>query len=326
MKTRVMAAGLAVLMIGAAPGKPENPADVVAALVGKPPGVLSELEAVVGPLHRNPAKWEDAVGPLRRVSPGPAVARASVELAIDVFHQDPAKEADPSLAHWDLEFRTGRDASRQLLARRFPRPAALRDGGRPVLRFGDFYFSALEVGDGFRLSWYREEPMFAVPERSEAETARLLADLAAIANAGFTRQAIETRLGRLVPDPWKESDLLHGSTWDVTYHPSGAARPDRFSIQFKRPLPSRDLYSRVGIERPAVRSNDTHMQSRDIFDQAHRLSRETGYPMPALRGYVIDIEVDPKGLAITDRQAPGSPVWKAEGSRILSFGAFLPRH
>jgi hypothetical protein len=325
MRNAAMAIGLAMVLMGAAPGKAANPLDVVAALVEKPPSVLSGLEAIVGPLHRNPAQWEEAVGPLRRVSPSPAVARAYVELAIDPFHQDPPKVADPSLAHWALDFQTGRDACRKLLARRFPKPAELRDGGRPVLRFGDVYFSALDVGDGFRLSWYREEPLFAIPERSEAETARLLADLAAIANAGFTRQAIEARFGRLVPDRWQEKDLRQGPTWELTYHPSGAARPDELAINFKRPLPSRDLYSRIGIERPAVRSNDTHLQSRDVFDQAHRSSPETGYPMPALRGYVIDIEIDPEGLVETGQQAPGSPVWKAEGSRIVSFHAFLPR-
>jgi len=195
----MMAAGLAVLVMGAAGGETARPVDVVAALIQQPPGVLSGLEAVVGPLHRNPAKWEDAVGPLHRVSPSPAVARAGVELAIDIFHQDPAKVEDPDLAHWDLDFQTGRDACRRLLAQRFPKPRELRADGRPLLRFGDFYFTPLDAGDGFRLSWYREEPLFAIPGRSEGETARLLADLAAIANAGFTRQAIEARLGRLVP-------------------------------------------------------------------------------------------------------------------------------
>ena len=316
---------IAIVSMGATGAKTENPPAVVAALVQQPPSVLSGLESIVGSLHRNPAEWEDAIGPLRRISPGPAVARVYVEMAIDPFHQDPSKVVDPSLKHWALDFRKGRDACRKLLAQRLPGPAELRDGGRPVLRFGDFYFSALDASDGFRLSWYREEPLFAIPERNEAETARLLADLAAIANAGFTRQAIEARLGRLVPDRWKETDLLHGATWDLSYAPSGAARPKEFTIHFQRPLPSRDLYSRIGIERPAVRSNDVHMQSRDVFDQAHRLSTETGYPMPALRGYVIDIGVDPEGLVKTDQRAPGSPVWKAEGSRILSFQAFLPR-
>ena len=322
----MVVAGLAVVMMGAAGGKTATPLDAVAALIDKPPGVLSELEAIVGPLHRNPARWEDAIGPLHRVSPGPAVARAGVELAIDIFHQDPSKVEDPRLAHWDLDFQTGRDACRRLLAQRLPKPQELRDGGRPVLRFGDFYFTALDAGDGFRLTWYREEPLFAIPGRSESGTARLLADLAAIANAGFTRQAIEARLGRLVHDPRENADVLHAGTWDLTYEPSGAARPERFTINFRRPLPSRDLYSRIGIERPAVRSGDVHMQSRDVFDQAHRSSPKTGYPSPALRGYVIDIGVDPEGLVKTDQRAPGGPVWKAEGSRIVSFSAFLPRH
>src|SRR5690242_4292254 len=82
MRKTAIGIGFAVVLKGAAPGRTANPVDVVAALVEKPPGVLSGLEAIVGPLHRNPGKWEEAVGPLRRVSPGPAVARAYVELAI----------------------------------------------------------------------------------------------------------------------------------------------------------------------------------------------------------------------------------------------------
>ena len=98
----LLAAGTA----GAA--KSGNPAIVVSALAEKPPHVLSELEEMVGSLHRDPTQWEQAVGPLHRVSPGPGVARADVDLAIDLFHEDPRKVTDPSLRHWDLDFASGR--------------------------------------------------------------------------------------------------------------------------------------------------------------------------------------------------------------------------
>ncbi|HEV8581020.1 MAG TPA: hypothetical protein VGX68_18295 [Thermoanaerobaculia bacterium] len=312
------------LAVAAGAAKPENPVDVVAALVEKPPAVLSELEKIAGPLHRDPAKWEDAVGPLHRISPGPAVARADVELAIDPFHQDPREVRDPSLEQWDLDFVAGRDACRRLLEKRFPRPHVLRAAGRRVLRFGDFYFSDLDVEDGFRLSWYRSEPLFAIPERSAKQIANLVDDLAAVANAGFSRQAIAARLGPLVYDSALGLDALHGDTWTLQYKPAGAAKPERFTISFKRPLPSRDLLPKLGIQNPAVRSGDVHMQSRTLFDRAKRLSMETGYPLPAVKGYVVSIHVDPEGLVEIDK-APGSPIWSAEGSQILSLSAFLPQ-
>ncbi|HEX4960101.1 MAG TPA: hypothetical protein VF173_04635 [Thermoanaerobaculia bacterium] len=318
-------AGLLALTGAANAAKAGNPAQVVAALAAKPPQVLSELEAVVGPLHRDTAKWEDAVGPLRRLSPGPGVARVDVELAIDVFHQDPQKVQDPSLKRWDLDFLSGREASRRRLAERFPKAQELRDGGRRVLRFGDFYYSELDVEGSFRLTWYRDEPLFAIPLRSEGETAKLVNDIAAVAKAGFSRQAVTARFGALTHDPRREVDAVRSATWDLEFSPPGAAKPERFTISFERPLPSRDLLPQLGIERPAVHAGDTHLQSRTIIDLAHRMSLETGYPLPAVAGYVIDISVDPKGLVETSEHVPGSPVWSADGSQIVSFAAFLPR-
>ena len=302
-----------------------DPAAVIAALVAKPPQALSELEAIVGPLHRDPAKWEDAIGPLNRVSPGPGVARAGVELAIDSFHQDPQKVSDPALGHWDLDFVAGREACRQLLAARFPKIRELRVDGRRVLRFGDFYYSELGADSGFRLSWYDQEPLFAIPLRSAGETAKLVKALAAIASAGFSRQSVVAHLGPLTRDPGQNADVLHTETWDLTYEPAGAAKPQRFSVSFKRPLPSRDLLPRLGIRKPAVESGDTHMRSRTLFDQAKRLSLETGYPLPAVGGYAISLDVDPHGLIETKGRLPGSPIWSAEGSQILSLEAFPSR-
>jgi hypothetical protein len=301
-----------------------KPAEMIAALVAKPPHVLSELEAIIGPLHREPATWADAVGPLHRLAPGHGVAKADVELGIDTYHEDPRKVTDPELLSWSLDFLADRDAGRQLLAARFPAPRELRDGGRRVLRFGDFYFSELDVAGGFRFSWYRQEPLFSIPERSERETAKLVADLAAVANAGFTRQAVAAHLGPLVYDRYLGHDILSSPTWTLDYSPAGAAKPKRFYLVFKRPLPSRGLLPRLGITRPAVRSNDVHGIGRTIVDLDHPVSPETGYSSPALRGYVILIEVYPKGLTQIDEHFPFSLAWSAEGSQIFSIDAWLP--
>ena len=268
-----MIAILGALAPGAASAaQPGNPAAVVQALVEKPPQVLSDLEAVVGSLHRDPARWEQAVGPLLRVSPGPGIARADVELAIDPFHEDPRKVADPSLGHWDLDFPSGREVCRQLLAARFPKMTEFRVDGRRVLRFGDLYLTGLDTADGFRLSWYDREPLFAIPQRSARETAKLVESLAVIAKAGFTRRAIVARFGPLTNDPGWNADVLHTETWDLFYQPAGAAKPKRLSISFKRPLPSRELLPKLGLLKPAVRANDAHAEL-----PVHLRSGETGF-------------------------------------------------
>jgi hypothetical protein len=317
---------LGILATGTAGAvKAGYPATVVSALAEKPPHVLPELEAIVGPLHRDPAKWEEAVGPLHRVSPGPGVARVDVELAIDPFHQDPPKVSDPSLRHWDVDFASGRDAGRRRLAARFPRMKALHVDNRTILRFGDLYFTELDTTDGFRVSWYDREPLFAVPLRSGKETAKLVAALAAVANAGFTRQTVVARLGPLTPDAGHNADVLHTATWDLFYENAGAVKPQRFSVAFKRPLPSRALLPRLGILKPAVKSGDTHLQSRTIFDQMKRVSYETGYPLPAVGGYAVSLGVDLHGLIQTREWIAGSPVWSAQGAQIISLEALPPR-
>jgi hypothetical protein len=322
---KIAFAALGALAAGAAgAARLGIPQAMVAALAEKPPHVLSELEAIVGPLHRDPANWEEAVGPLHRRLPGPGVARAEVELAIDPFHQDPRKVKDPPLKHWDLDFPWCRDACRRLLAARFPEMRELRVDGRRVLRFGDLYFTELDIAYGFRLSWYDREPLFAVPLRSANETVKLANALAAVAHAGFTRQAVVAQFGPLTRDAGWNADVLHRETWDLFYEPAGAAKPQRFSISFKRPLPSRELLPKLGILKPAVRSEDVHLESRCIFDQTKRMSLETGYPMPAVGGYAVSLCVDPQGLIETREHAPGSPVWSAEGSQIISFEALPP--
>jgi hypothetical protein len=326
-RTIAVAALAALMTIAAGAEAPGDPAAVAAALVAKPPRILSEFEAIVGPMHRDPTKWDDAVGPLHRVSPSPGVVgvvRADVELAIDTYHNDPYKELDPSLWHWDLDFLSGRDACQRLLTARFPKARELRVEGRRVLRFGDFYLTPLDAADGFRLSWYEREPLFAIPLRSASETAKLIDALAAIAHAGFTRKSIEAHLGALTLDRGWNADFLHTETWDLRYEPAGAAKPKRLLITFKRPFPSRDLLPKLGIRKPAVSSGDSHMRTRTIFDQAKSLSPDTGYPLPAVGGYAVSIKVDPHGLIDTKALNGFSPVWSAEGAQVISLEALAP--
>jgi hypothetical protein len=325
-RTIAFSALAALMTIPAGAEAPGDPAAVAAALVAKPPQVLSEFEAIVGPLHRDPSKWADAVGPLHRASPHPGVVRADVELGIDIFHEDPYKEVNPSLWHWDLDFLSGGTACQQLLMARFPKVRELRVDGRRVLRFGDFYWTPLDAADGFRLSWYEQEPLFAIPLRSASETAKLIDALTVIAHAGFTRKSIEAHLGALTLDRGWNADFLHTDTWDLRYEPAGAAKPKRVAIDFKRPLPSRpsrDLVSKLGIRKPAVDSGDSHMRTRTIFDQAKSLSPATGYSLPAVGGYAVGLNVDPHGLIDTKEVRAFSPVWSAKGAQIISLEALV---
>jgi hypothetical protein len=324
LRTIIGSAFVALLITAAGAKASENPATIVTALLDSAPRKLSALEAILGPLHRDPTKWDDAVGPLHRISPSPGVARADVELAIDIFHDDPYKVEDPSLSHWDLDFLSGRSSCQQLLMARFPKVRELRVDGRRVLRFGDFYLTPLDAADGFRLSWYEREPLFAIPLRSAAETAKLIDALVTVAKAGFTRRSVVAHLGALTLDRGWNADFLHTDTWDLRYEPSGAAKPKRVVIDFKRPLPSRDLLSKLGIRKPAVMSGDSHMLSRTIFDQAKSLSPDTGYPLPAVGGYAVGLNVDPHGLIDTKEVWGFSPVWRAEGAQIISLEALAP--
>ena len=74
-----------------------------------------------------------------------------------------------------------------------------------------------------------------------------------------SRRMAQEVLDQLLLGPEEQSDLF--------YEPAGAAKPGQLTIDFKRPLPARDLLPRLGILKPAVRSSDTHQQSRTLFDQ-----------------------------------------------------------
>ena len=320
MRRRWRLAGVAAIGLMGAPAFGEG----VGAIVDAKPESLSQLEACIGRLGRDRTNWEEAVGPLRREAPSPALRRARVSFAIDVFHQDPQEVEDPNLAEYLLSYPAGLAAARAVLRERLGEPKALRQDERPVERYGEFYVLPDAAGDGFQLAWYADEPDFAIPERSAAETTKLTDDLVAIADAGWTRQAIEARLGKLTPNSGSDEDQIERELWSLEFEPAGAAKPERVHIAFRRPLQGADLIRRLGIEEPRITAGDTHMQSRGVIDLKHRLSLETGYPLPARGGYALDIEVSREGLIETKEEYPASTVWRTDDPQILWLTALAP--
>lgn len=307
------------------PRPPAEPESVVSALLDHPPRLLSELEAVIGPLQRDRDQWEQAVGPITRAHPSLAVAEATVFFDIDVYHQHPEKVEDPGLSRWELRFAAGERVSRWLLEKVYPETKPLEREGEAVERFGAFYLLPGGTDDAFVLAWYDSEPKFAIPRRTAAESARLLEALAAVAEAGFSRAAVEKHFGVLSYDKGWNQDEVKGETWHLKFKPAGAPLARELVVSFKRPLAGSSLLPRLGIPVWRVTSPDVHLQSRSIDEWPTRLHPETGYPMPAFKGYVLDIEVDEEGLVKTNEESPGSPVWRAEEPLIRSFHAFLPR-
>lgn len=304
-------------------GAPDLRGSVRAVLETKPES-LSQLEACLGPLGRDRTNWAEAVGPLRREAPSPDLRRVRVSFAIDIFHQDPQEVEDPRLAEYLLSYPAGLTAARAVLRERFGEPKALRQDDRPVERYGDFYLTPDASGEGFQLAWYADEPDFAVPPRSAAETAKLTDDIVAIADAGWTRTAVEARFGKLAQRGGRNAEGIERELWSLEFRPAGAEKPQRVHIAFRRSLAGGDLIRRLGIEEPRITAGDTHMQSRGVIDMKHRLSLETGYPLPARGGYALDIEVSREGLIETKEEYPASTVWRTDHPQILWLTALAP--
>lgn len=152
----------------------------------------------------------------------------------------------------------GLAAARAALRERLGEARPLRQEDRAVERYADFDLTPDASGGGFQFAWYADEPDFAIPERSAAENARLTDDLAAIADAGWTRQAIEARFGKLTPNPGSDEDRIERELWSLEFEPAGAAKPERVHIAFRRPLQGADLIRRLGIEEPRITAGDTH--------------------------------------------------------------------
>ncbi len=320
MHRRWRLAGVAAIGLMGAPAFGEG----VGTIVDAKPESLSQLEACIGPLGRDRTNWAEAVGPLRREGPSSALRRVRVSFAIDVFHQDPQEVEDPRLAEYLLSYPAGVTAVRTALRERFGEARPLRQEDRAVERYADFYLTPDASGEGFQFAWYADEPDFAIPERSAAETAKLTDDIVAIADAGWTREVIEARFGRLTPNPGSDEDLIERELWSLEFEPAGAAKPERVHIAFRRPLQGADLNRRLGIEEPRITAGDTHMQSRGVIDLKHRLSLETGYPLPARGGYALDIEVSREGLIETKEEYPASTVWRTADPQILWLTALAP--
>ena len=301
---------------------PADPAGVVAALVAAEPYGLKALEQVIGELGRDPKVWEQAIGPLDRKNPSRAVLRARVRLWIDPFHQDPQKVLDPSLESYELDFQEGREASLRLLESKLGAPVALTKDGRRTMRYGERFFLQGKAGtDEMTLLWFLREPEFAIPLRSEAETARLVADVAAILQAGLTRSAIESRFGKLSLDTGWNRDVVRGPTWELTFEPAGRPVPNEVHLNFKRAIPAAGLLPVLHVGVPRVVAFDTHMQSRHLIDYAD--------PHPGrlrVRGYELELSVDKEGLVEASEPYHGaSLIWRGNPLRFTGISAELPR-
>ena len=304
---------LAALFLGSAAVFAAGPSEVVAALFREPPGELAALEKIVGPIGRDRSKWEDAVGPLTRTRPAGPIAKLRVELAVDIYHFDPRKVEDPRLGSYQLDFREGRRAVRGLLEKLAGPPRELAAGGRRVLRFKALYYQESGAADGFSLAWYRTEPDFAVPRRTEQETVRLATGLAVLLRDGISRAAIEERFGKLTPKPDQGYDEVKGADWELHVRPAGGPAVEEVVFVTRRPVPGKAIVGALGLKEPGVIRTGLHVLESLVVDVQ-------GIWLPVVHGYAVEIRLDRIApLVKTDRKRGAEPIYQSRDYPIRSL-------
>lgn len=281
---------------------PDGALQIVAALLRNPPEVFSDLETLAGPIGRDRSHFDEAFGPIARARATGPLAGLRVALAIDFYHEDPHEVENPKLASYDLHFRHDGRACRELLRTVADPPQQLLDGGIGVLRFKDFYFREAGSEDGFTLSWYLDEPDFAIPRRTAEETKRLVDGLVGLLRHGISRAAIEQRFGALTPDPvWQGVDVLKGPDWELKVKPGKGQAVKEVSFFTRRPIPGEALVQALQLKEPGVIMWCIHPCSFTVIDLA--VPGE-----PVAHGYMIRIELAQKAdLVAVDRPLyPGS--------------------
>jgi hypothetical protein len=287
-KTIALTAGIClwsafgVLAENSPAAEPGAAPQMVAALFWNSPQVFSDLEKIAGPIGRDRSIWEEAMGPFARARADGILAGLRVQLAIDFYHFDPREEKDPQLASYDLHFREGRS----LLEFMAGPPEDLSDSGIQVLRFKGFYFREAGTADGFTLSWFLQEPDFAIPHRTAEETRHLVAGLAAILREGISRKAVEQHLGKLAPDPDRGDDyaLLKGSDWELRMKSGKGQAVESIVFSTHRPIPGDLLVEALRLKEPGVLLSCSHWCSRTVAEL-------DGSWQPRAHGYEIDIEL-----------------------------------
>jgi hypothetical protein len=307
---------LAALCLGSAaaapPDAPGTP-EIVAALFREPPGDLAALEKIVGPIRRDRSKWEEAMGPLTRTRAAGPIEKVRVELAIDFYHFDPHKVEDPQLGSYQLDFREGRLAVRGLLEKLAGPQRELADGGRRVLRFKDFYYQESAEADGFSLAWYRVEPDFAVPRRTEQETVRLVKSLAVLLRDGISRAAIKERFGKLTPNPGWNYDEVKGADWELHVSPLGGPGVEEVTFETRRAIPGKGIVRALGLKEPGVIRTGLHVLESLVIDVQ-------GIWLPIVHGYAVEVELDPGApLVRTARERGPQTIYQSRDYPIQSL-------
>jgi hypothetical protein len=299
-----------VLLLAATAVRASSPADIVGGLFDIDPW-LAEFEKVVGPVHRDRSIWEEAVGPLHRDHPSGPIAHLDLVFSIDAYHFDPQQEENVELASWSILFRGTADATRKRLRPRFGEGIALDFApGRPR-RFGDYYLTTLS-DDRFELSWFAEEPEWAVPERSPAAERALVDRIIAFLQAGVDDAAIEAAFGKLEPQPRTSLMAAFGGDWRVQASHGKDRRADWVAIGVRgKPLDATRLIVSLGLREPGMIATDVHLSGPYLVDLA------TGKP-PIVDGYRVSVELDRNQLESVPAKRPGTAAWRVKAWRVRS--------
>lgn len=305
-----MIAIAAVLLLAAATPA-GSPADIVAGLLDIDPW-LAEFEKVVGSVHRDRSLWEEAVGPLHRNYPSGPVAHVDLAFSIDAYHFDPQEEDNVELASWSILFRGAADATRERLRPRFGEGIALDFApGRPR-RFGDYYLTTLP-DDRFELSWFAEEPEWAVPERSPEAERALVDRIAAFLRGSVDDTTIAATFGKLEPQTHTSLMAAFGGDWRVEVSHGKDGRPDWVSIGVRgKPLDAARLIEWLGLREPGMIATDVHLSGPYLVDLT------TGKP-PLADGYRVSVELDRDLLESTPAERPGTAAWRVKAWRVRSI-------
>lgn len=304
-----------------------TPLDLATALVDGRPVVLSQLVSLVGPIPRDPSVWEQAVGPVGVTHGEGTIESVDVRFSIDHYHFDPREQDDPLLASWDATFRggggvgAGADGVADLLRSRYGEGLALlHQAGWPT-RFGPFYLTRLPAGR-FRLSFFRDEPGWAVPPRSEAGSRDEMARIERFLRGGVTLASLEAAFGALGPDSWGES--LEGETrhWRISARPAAEPFDRVFLVPRGEPIPAGALIPALGITAPIVVSHDVHLSSRNLED------REKG--RPKVGDYEIEMAIDFGDLVLLELPPDPSryqpPAWSSTTFAITGIAVRRAGH
>ncbi len=262
--TRRLVAATGLLLAAAAPG--DESAPLLDRLVATEPDRLVAFEQIVGPLERDRSDSSEAWYGLERSREEGPIARLSVAFLVDHFHEDPETQRDLRLRHWTVEFRQGWSEAKANLERALGPPEVLTHQLRPTLRYGKFFLKQ-GAETAFELSWFRQEPEWAVPERTGAEAEAAENELIALLAGRIDRERLAGTFGDFEPEGNGRCASSESPRWRVRICPTEALRPNSIRVDVRgEPLPANRLIASLGLADPGIVSRDVHLASRDLVD------------------------------------------------------------